>query len=92
MTLVSVSSEAMEDMAPMTQGIACLMWSAGIVLRPPTGEEATDGRQAYQHGDHEHTISIGWRAEQERAAEEALREAEMAACPYQACTCGHHEE
>lgn len=91
MTFINLTVQAMEDSKGLAQAFVCTFWAVGLALRPPTFEEATAGRQVYQHEDHEHTISILWRAEQERAEADALREVEMAACPYHSCTCGHHE-
>lgn len=82
----------MEDAGHLMHELGCLMWLGGLIERSPTKEEARRGQQVYQHGDHEHKISIGWRRERDRAKADARREAEMAACPYIACTCGHHEE
>lgn len=91
MTYIAFSDEALEDGAALGRTFACHLWLIGLTLRQATAEEAAEGRQTYQHDDHEHTLSIGWRREQEWAEEEARTEAEMAACPYRVCTCGHHE-
>lgn len=70
-----------------------MLFGMGIdLLPPPTPEQLEVGYATHKHGDHEHTIEVGWRWMQTRAEQEAKREAEMAACPYVACECGHHEE
>lgn len=82
-----------EDSDELSQAIACGFWllmgEPGLALFE---EEERTGLRTVQHGDHQHTYAVSWRAEEQRREADARREAEMAACPYVACTCGHHEE
>lgn len=84
MTRIPVSKQALDDMPVLD----CMLYQPP----PPSDAELAAGAQTYRHRDHEHTVLVGWRLEQERREWEAKREAEMAACPYVACECGHHEE
>ena len=90
---VHTSRAAIADAASLGRSIHCMLWlglnDPGV---PLTADEEREGYRTVQHDDHEHTYAVGWRADEERKAAEAQREAEMAACPYIACTCGHHEE
>ena len=86
---VTVSEEMVQDI----QRMQCSFWlMMGIDTDPLTEEEARDGWRTRTHGDHDHTYAVGWRAEQQAREHEVKRAAEMAACPYVECTCGHHEE
>lgn len=93
MTFLHVSREQQEDASYLDLLIHDMAWAMlAEDLPPPTPEQLESGYATYPHQDHEHTIEVGRRAEKTRADADAQREAEMAACPYVACTCGHHEE
>ncbi len=89
---IPVTQEALDDSEWMRSSLRCDFYLMTLDAPEPTDEEKLAGRQTFRHDDHEHTVSIGWRAEQERRERAAEIEAEMAACPYVACTCGHHED
>ena len=90
---ISVTVPISEQMADDIASMQCLMWLGfALDMEPLTEVERETGWRTRAHGDHEHTYAVAWRAEQMRAAAEAEREAEMAACPYVACQCGHHDD
>ena len=89
---ISVSEEALADAEGMRRQWECSIWLMEQADPVLTDEEQRTGWRERVHGDHTHRYAVGWRAEQQRREDEARREAEMAACPYVACTCGHHEE
>lgn len=94
---VHLSKEQAEDWERMAQIQDCMFfdmgnWSLLADPEPYTEEEQRTGYRIRQHDDHEHKYAVLWRAEEERKAADIKREAEMAACPYVECTCGHHED
>lgn len=91
-TFVPMSRESRTDGEAMTRDLGCAMWLMGWDLDPVTLEEERTGWRDRVHGDHSHRVAVSWRADQMRREADATREAERAACPYVACTCGHHEE
>jgi len=92
MTHIPFSREVGEDAGLMDLMLDDMLWSLGIdLLPPPTEAQLKAGYATYSHGDHEHTIEVGWRKALNQGRREFLREAEMVACPYVACECGHHE-
>ena len=90
---IPISAEVAEDMVQTQRLIECqffLLQFGGE--EPVTEEETKTGWRTTAHKDHEHRYAVGWRAEEQRKEADAKREAEMAACPYVECTCGHHED
>ena len=84
--------QAIEDSDALSQAITCSFWLMLQYGGALTAEEERDGWRTVIHDDHTHRYAVGWRAEHERKEADARREAEMAACPYVECECGHHEE
>lgn len=61
--------------------------------RPNTEDEERTGWRSFTDSDgYTDRYAVGWRLERQKREQEAKMEAEMAACPYVACTCGHHED
>ena len=89
---VPISAEMAEDAERMQQWVACSFFLMTFDSPNLTDEELRIGQRVIPHGDHEHTVSVGWRAEQEQRENDARIEIEKAACAYVACTCGHHED
>lgn len=94
---VSLTGEQAEDWDRMERIRDCMFFDFGRLSltgepEPFTEEEQRTGYRIRMHDDHEHKYAVLWRAEEERKAADAKRKAEMAACPYVECTCGHHED
>jgi hypothetical protein len=93
MTHVPWPEHGDEDAGLVHQVFDDMLFALGADLLPsPTPEQLVEGYATYPHGDHEHTIEVGWRKERSMAEEKARRESAMASCPYRACECGYHED
>lgn len=91
---VPVSAEIAESLKWMRWETESIL-SRGIFSNDPPlteEEERTGWRSFTDSAGTTANYAVGWRAEKQRAEAEARKAAEMAACPYVACTCGHHED
>ena len=95
MTWLAVPRNVLEDADHFRRHLDCMFWlalHAPDYPEPLTVIEQMTGRRYVAHDDHDHAISVAWRPAMERREADAIREAEMAVCPYVACQCGHHDD
>jgi hypothetical protein len=93
MTFVPITQDQLDDSIGIRWSFEAQLHRAAIGVEPRTQRERITGWREFTSssglsGDY----AVGWRAEQMAREADAQREAEMAACPYHVCTCGHHEE
>ena len=94
---IPVSQETIEDGyvpgGPWSRWMDAQVEFAMQPSRALTDEEQRTGWLFYTASNGETIqLAVGWRAEQQRRDDEARREAEMTACLFVACTCGHHTD
>lgn len=89
---LTISDEQEADYRAIQRAIHCQAFLMLLPEKPLTRTEERIGWRTRKHDDHKHRFAVGWRREQQDREYEAKREADMAACPYVACTCGHHED